>query len=721
MALNLQPNDLTAFAKLGISEATLAAAQIQRVTATEAAEFGITNSNGGVIAAGIIFPYFSAITGKRVTARLRRDNLAADGGKYVCAYGDRRHLYFPPQECKPLLADLTIPVVIVEAEKSVLAGVDWAKRCGRSFLFVGLGGCWGWRGRIGITETAKGERVEEKGPLADLNLIAWQDRRVIIAFDSNTASNPQVRAARWKLADELTARGGAVHFAKLPVLDGVNGPDDLIATCGDSALLNILDSAASCPVTARAEATAAIEAIELQVTPVEPEQITFMYDALAAIEDNDTRGLLVARAAKALRGTINKSDLTTGVVRHRAALAANRKEVQEQARKAGLANSAVDPVALIRSLESFFAERAYLPEGAALLLAFFVMVTWTFALFDSTPYLSIESATPECGKSTTVGLLTALCARALRAMALTEATLFRIVAESSPTLLIDEAECLEGQSERARSLQVIAHEGYKRGAQVPRVTGEDHHIEWFAVFSPKIFSCIGGLTGPMLSRCIVIHMTRCPKNYIRKSTRLRAVERDAKPLRSLLEAYSLQVEAALTKLYEEEPDAGYWPSVTDREAEIWEPLLLHARLAGPEIEAELLEVFEIFTRRKRAIQADDWSVARTIALRDAIRRQTGETFTCGDLIEELDDSEAWVSTFQKIRDDDQGKRTKAIRVGKFLRTFRLAMKREERGTSYSRAEALAALTAHVPEGSDAEPEATKTPDPVPIDESEYRI
>ena len=483
MTTNLQPADLAAFAKLGITEATLAAAGVERVTATEGAErFGITSNNGGIISGGIVFPYYSAVTGKRVTARLRRDD-AVDGGKYISAYGDRRHLYFPP-ECKPLLADLIVTTVLVEGEKDVLAGVDWAKRCNRSFLFVGTGGCWGWRGRIGITETAKGERVEEKGPLADLNLIAWQGRDTIIAFDSNAASNPQVRAARWKLADELTARGAAVRFAKLPQVDGVNGPDDLIGKCGDSALSDILDSAASCPAAARAEAAAAIEVIELQATPVEPEQITTLYESLAAVEDNDTRGLLVARAAKALRGTIGKADLTTSVARHRTALAQNRKKVQEQARIAGLANSAVDPIALIRSLESFFAERAFLPDGAALLLAFFVVVTWTFEKFDTCPYLLLESAAPECGKSTVIELLTALCARARRSVALTEACLFRIVSGERPTLCIDEAESLEGQSDRARSLQVIAHEGYKRGAQVPRITGEDRHVEKVGLGEP---------------------------------------------------------------------------------------------------------------------------------------------------------------------------------------------------------------------------------------------
>ena len=350
MTSNFHPADLDNFAKLGIGEAMLVAAGIERVTDAEAKEkFGITCVGDR---AGIIFPYFSPVTRKPCTARLRRDNPPVEAGKpqdkYILAYGNRKHLYFPP-DCGLVLPDLSVAVVIVEAEKSVLAGMEFAARTKRSFLFIGTGGCWGWRGRIGITENAKGERVDEKGPLPDLNLIAWEGRDTVIAFDSNASWNPQVRAARWALAEELMARGAAVRFAKLPQVDGANGPDDIVGICGDGVLAAILDGAALFPDAARAEAIATIESIELQVTPVEPEQITALYEALAAMDDTDTRNLLIARAAKVLRGTISKADVTAGVARHRSLLSQERSEVQERARVASLAKVEVNPVTLIKT------------------------------------------------------------------------------------------------------------------------------------------------------------------------------------------------------------------------------------------------------------------------------------------------------------------------------------------------------------------------------------
>lgn len=67
-----------------------------------------------------------------------------------------------------------------------------------------------------------------KGPIPDLDLIAWQGREVTIVFDVNVRSNSNVTTARTKLAKELSDRGAAVRFVDLPEVDGVNGIDDLL-------------------------------------------------------------------------------------------------------------------------------------------------------------------------------------------------------------------------------------------------------------------------------------------------------------------------------------------------------------------------------------------------------------------------------------------------------------------------------------------------------------
>src|SRR5712691_9153346 len=117
---SLTQTDLGIFLRLGIDAQLLRSAQVQRLSDEEArSSFGFRFSGD---LAGVVFPYFSPRTGQRVTARLRRDTpeLGSDGkplNKYLCPYGDRKHLYFAPG-AQQSLTTKSIAVIIVEAEKS---------------------------------------------------------------------------------------------------------------------------------------------------------------------------------------------------------------------------------------------------------------------------------------------------------------------------------------------------------------------------------------------------------------------------------------------------------------------------------------------------------------------------------------------------------------------------------------------------------------------------
>ena len=194
---------------------------------------------------GIVFPYMDPVSGLRVTCRLRRDNPPMESGKpknkYMSAYGDRRHLYFAPGASE-FLNDLTIPIILVEAEKSCLALTAWMQRKGTKYLVVALGGCWGWRGRVGKLENANGKRVDETGTLSDLHC-ATDGRTVLVLLDANASINPKVKQARMSLVRQLRIQKAKVLVAVLPTVKNVNGPDDYIAECGDEAMAAVLDAA----------------------------------------------------------------------------------------------------------------------------------------------------------------------------------------------------------------------------------------------------------------------------------------------------------------------------------------------------------------------------------------------------------------------------------------------------------------------------------------------
>lgn len=243
---NLAAVDLEAFAKLRIPSELLEFAGIVRVTDREAREtYGIS---GGGDMAGIAFPYFDPETKsnrrRRTYVRIRRDHPELEDGKpkkkYIAPWGDRKRLYFPPTP--ELFADTSVPIVLVEAEKSSLALTAWAARTGRAILPLAMGGCYGWRGKTGIKETSTGERVPETGAIRDLN-ICREGRRTFVLLDANCASNPKVLAARGDLVLQLRKQGADVHTLDLPASEGINGPDDYIGVMGDDAMTQLFQGA----------------------------------------------------------------------------------------------------------------------------------------------------------------------------------------------------------------------------------------------------------------------------------------------------------------------------------------------------------------------------------------------------------------------------------------------------------------------------------------------
>jgi len=140
---------------------------------------------------------------------------------------------------------------------------------------------------------------------------------------------------------------------------------------------------------------------------------------------------------------------------------------------------------------------------------------------------------------------------------------------------------------------------------------------------------------------------------------------------------------------------------------LWGPLLLHARLAGPDAEAKLLAVVNKFSEEKAEIKSADSQIAQTIALLDAIANYPSATFTPGDLVPILAQSEAWGRTMAEVkgRDDDSVHVSRSAKVGYFLRKFRLRGKKNGDGHMIYESEAVTAcLSAHVPQNPPKPPQ-----------------
>ncbi|MFZ0641088.1 MAG: DUF3854 domain-containing protein [Candidatus Acidiferrales bacterium] len=665
----------------------LEVAGIQSVTDAEAREILGLHGHHGSDLGGILIPYRHPLAGGRVGARIRLDHALPDGGKYISEPGCRQ-LFFPPFP-KEWLTNTSINVVFVESEKAALALLALANRSGRELISVALGGCWGWLRTTGNQSLPDGGHELVTGPSPSLELIIFQDRIVVIVFDSNAATNPKVRKARLRFAQELAWRGSQIWIGQVPDEPGINGPDDLIAFSGDEAALGILDAARLFALCAIAEAEQAIAAIEAdkKSDPIP------VIESIAAIESSERRALLSGQLVALRVAGLTRKFVEQQVRNHRFEDEADRVKAAEASKRGRLLAMNVKGADLIVELENYFSERAWQSKHTALVEALFTMLTYCSEQFSTVPYLCFESATPGCGKSTCLDLFKAVVARPLYSAGLSRAVLVRQLDERRVTLLLDESEWLSSHSETSEAIRGILHAGYRRGATYQLCEGDDHEMRDFQVYGPKVFSAIHGLRGALLDRCIVIHMERLPENKTLLPAGADDLEPVAAPCRERLEAYALQIIQRLEELKRRRPTGGYWPEFRNREAELWHPLLTIARACGPEIELRALQAARAMSRAKQVIQADERQIAQGRELIEVLRGMSCQLFRPAELVGPLEESETWAEVLWEKKDA----RIKAAIIGRYISRFRICSRgRSRTGSFYDRLNTIDVISQHMP-------------------------
>lgn len=122
--------------------------------------------------------------------------------------------YLPPKpDWDLVLSDPLKELWVTEGEKKAAAACKAGIHC------VGLGGVWSWR-------SAK-QRVALVPDLATIN---WQNREVVLCFDSDADPKPEVSGALVALARALEQRGAKVKTVQLPLPDSADkcGLDDFL-------------------------------------------------------------------------------------------------------------------------------------------------------------------------------------------------------------------------------------------------------------------------------------------------------------------------------------------------------------------------------------------------------------------------------------------------------------------------------------------------------------
>ncbi|MGH3754148.1 MAG: DUF3631 domain-containing protein [Pseudonocardiaceae bacterium] len=236
---------------------------------------------------------------------------------------------------------------------------------------------------------------------------------------------------------------------------------------------------------------------------------------------------------------------------------------------------------VLDDVAAFVARFSVFPsEHCAPTLALWYAHTHASEQFYVTPRLILDSAEPGSGKTRVLEVAQYLVRAPEMTISATPAALFRLVSMGPITILFDEVDAIFNPKNGGNNedLRGLLNAGYKRSATIARCVGDAKNmkVERFPVYAPAALAGIAGaMPTTITTRAITIHMRRRRTDEPVEPFRERQISQEAKPLREKLAAW---IDSVSTRLGEATPQMPQ--GVTDRPAEIWEPLLAIADAAG---------------------------------------------------------------------------------------------------------------------------------------------
>lgn len=237
------------------------------------------------------------------------------------------------------------------------------------------------------------------------------------------------------------------------------------------------------------------------------------------------------------------------------------------------------PADLLNDVEAFVRRYVVLTSAQSCALALWVAHAHVIVASECTPYLAVTSPERRSGKTRLLEVLELLVPRPLRAANLSEAALFRTIAEERVTLLLDEADAVFNARGEREDLRGLVNAGYRRGAVVLRceVQGKRVTTQRYDAFGAKVIAAIGQLPETISDRSIPIRLQRKHRGETVERFRLRCARPEGEALRDRLAAWA-DDPVLLDVLEQARP--GLPDELDDRAQDGWEPLLAIADLAG---------------------------------------------------------------------------------------------------------------------------------------------
>ena len=316
---------------------------------------------------------------------------------------------------------------------------------------------------------------------------------------------------------------------------------------------------------------------------------------------------------------------------------------------------------LLTDLAAFVRRFVVVSQAQAAVIALWIVHTHALDAAEETPYLGVTSAEKRSGKTRLLELLELLVRAPLRTTNISDAALFRSIAQDHPTLLFDEIDAIFGSKARDREdLRGMVNGGHRRGAEVRRVGGANRdNLERFPVFCPKALAGIGTLPETVADRSLPLRLERKAPGEGVERFRRRAVQPEATVLRERVERFAA---GSIGLLGAARPDLP--AALDDRAQDGAEPLLAIADSAGIEWGERARQAI-VELRGGERFDEDSIGVRLLTDVREAFEARGDDRVATADLLEclhALDDA-PWTEWY--------GKPLTAQGLSKLLKPYRV--------------------------------------------------
>jgi hypothetical protein len=190
-----------------------------------------------------------------------------------------------------------------------------------------------------------------------------------------------------------------------------------------------------------------------------------------------------------------------------------RQDTENQAanQTTGAAPTPSDQPNVLELVQRVFWEYVDVEQHEYVGIVLWILHAHVFNHFEVTPRLALLSPVRGCGKTNALKIIGRLTPNSARYDNVTAATLFRLIDEGAPTLLLDEGDNLGLKIDSV--MRRVLNGGYERGGRTGRSPGGVQRE--YSTFAPMAIAAIGTLTLPLMSRSIHIPMQRSRRDDLK--------------------------------------------------------------------------------------------------------------------------------------------------------------------------------------------------------------